>query len=217
LIVFLGLIILAAALIAGVAGVLGNAGGAHALTGGFSVFGYHVTGSTGTLFLCGMVVGAAGLFGLGLLLVGARHTSRRGRSARSALGQSRRETAAASQDRDDLIEQRDSARADAASAHANGAPTNGDASAPANGAPPADVTSAPANGSPPADIASAPGNGAPRASRPLRPDDGHWSGLNVFGRRSVPRPADATTHPESPDRQPAPDAPVPANASAPAE
>ena len=204
MIVIFGLIVLAAALIAGVAGVLGNAGDAHTLTSGFSAFGYHVTGSTGTLFLYGMVVGAAGLFGLGLLLVGARHTSRRGRSARSALGQSRRETAAASQDRDDLIEQRDSARADAASAHANGSP-------------PADITSAPANGSPPTDVTSAPGNGAPRASRPLRPDDGHWSRLNVFGRRSVPRPADATTHPESPDSQPAPDAPVPANASAPAE
>ena len=191
LIVIFGLIVLAAALIAGVAGVLGNAGDAHTLTSGFSAFGYHVTGSTGTLFLYGMVVGA-------------RHTSRRGRSARSALGQSRRETAAASQDRDDLIEQRDSARADAASAHANGSP-------------PADITSAPANGSPPTDVTSAPGNGAPRASRPLRPDDGHWSRLNVFGRRSVPRPADATTHPESPDSQPAPDAPVPANASAPAE
>jgi len=46
-----------------VAGVLTNSGSGHALTRGFEVFGYHVTGSTGTLFLCGIVVGAAGMLG----------------------------------------------------------------------------------------------------------------------------------------------------------
>ena len=40
-----GLIILAAAVIAGAAGVLGNSGTGHALTRGFPVSGYHVTGS----------------------------------------------------------------------------------------------------------------------------------------------------------------------------
>ena len=78
MIVILGLIILLAAVIVGVAGVLGNGGGAHTLTDdGFAVFGYHVTGSTGTLFLYGIVVGAVALFGLTLLLAGARRTSRR--------------------------------------------------------------------------------------------------------------------------------------------
>jgi hypothetical protein len=51
MIVIVGLIILLAAVIVGVAGVLGNGGSGHALTHGFSVFGYHVTGSSGTLFL----------------------------------------------------------------------------------------------------------------------------------------------------------------------
>ena len=98
MIVILGLIILLAAVIIGVAGVLGNGGGAHTLTDdGFAVFGYHVTGSTGTLFLYGIVVGAVALFGLTLLLAGARRTSRRGSAARRGLKQSRRETAAASQ------------------------------------------------------------------------------------------------------------------------
>src|ERR1022692_596158 len=69
MIIIIGLIILAAALVAGVAGVLGNGGTAHALTH-FSLLGYHVTGSAGTVFLCGIVVGAAGLLGLGLLLAG---------------------------------------------------------------------------------------------------------------------------------------------------
>jgi hypothetical protein len=89
MIIILGLIILVAAVIAGVAGVLGNGGTGHALTRPFAVFGYHVTGSTGTLFLNGIVVGALALLGLSLLLAGARRTSRRGREARRGLSQSR--------------------------------------------------------------------------------------------------------------------------------
>jgi hypothetical protein len=122
MIIILGLIILVAAVVAGAAGVLGNADTAHAVNH-FSVFGYHVTGSTGTLFLYGIAVGAVGLFGLSLLLAGARRTSRRGSDARHGLRQSRRETAAASQQRDDLIDQRDTARAQMASAQENGAPS----------------------------------------------------------------------------------------------
>src|SRR6476469_2209032 len=93
--VIFGLIVLVAALVAGVAGVLGNGGSGHALTHGFAVFGYHVTGSTGTLFLYGIVVGAIALAGLSLLLAGARRTSRRGRVARQGLKESRLETDAA--------------------------------------------------------------------------------------------------------------------------
>jgi hypothetical protein len=122
MIVIVGLVILLAAVIVGVAGVLGNGGSGHALPHGFSVFGYHVTGSTGTLFLSGIVVGAVALAGLSLLLAGARRTSRRGSAARQGLRQSRRETAAVSQDRDDLIGQRDTARAYTASTLGNGAP-----------------------------------------------------------------------------------------------
>ena len=114
MIVILGLVILVAAVIAGVAGVLANGGHGHAVTH-FAVFGYHVTGSTGTLFLYGIVVGALALAGLSLLLAGARRTSRRGRAARQDLRQSRRETAAVSADRDDLRGQRDTARAYTAS------------------------------------------------------------------------------------------------------
>ena len=120
MIIIIGLVVLIAAVIAGVAGVLANSGSSHALTHGFAVFGYHVTGSTGTLFLYGIVVGAIGVLGLGLLLAGARRTSRRGRAARQGLKRSRRETAAASQDRDDLLEQREAARASTASTPGNG-------------------------------------------------------------------------------------------------
>jgi hypothetical protein len=120
MIVIIGLVILVAAVVAGLAGVLSNSGSGHALTHPFAVFGYHVTGSTGTLFLYGIVVGALALLGLSLLLAGARRTSRRGRAARRGLSQSRRETAAVSQDRDDLIDQRETARAYTASTLGNG-------------------------------------------------------------------------------------------------
>ena len=44
--IIIGLIILIAAVVAGVAGVLSNSGSGHPLTHHFAVFGYHVTGST---------------------------------------------------------------------------------------------------------------------------------------------------------------------------
>ena len=121
MLVIFGLIIVVTAVVVGAAGVLGNDGGAHGVSHGFSVLGYHVNGS-GTVFLYGIAVGAVGLFGLWLLLAGARRTARRGRDARRGLRQSHRETAAVSKDRDDLIGQRDTARADTASALASPAP-----------------------------------------------------------------------------------------------
>lgn len=112
MIVILGLLLLVAAAIVGLVGVLGNAGSGHELTGGFSVFGYDVTGSTGTLFLYGIVVGAIGMLGLSMLLVGALRTARRGRAARTDLKESRRETAMVIRDRDDLLHQRETDHAD---------------------------------------------------------------------------------------------------------
>ncbi|MEY9874445.1 flagellar biosynthesis component FlhA [Streptacidiphilus sp. MAP12-33] len=116
MIIILGLIILIAAAIVAVAGIFTNTGSAHAVNGAFSVFGHHMTGSTGTLFLFGIIVGAAAMLGLGMLLAGARRTSRRGMAARHELRHSRRETVAAGKAHDDLVEQRDSALAQSASA-----------------------------------------------------------------------------------------------------
>ncbi|MFC8453861.1 hypothetical protein [Kitasatospora sp. NPDC057223] len=116
ILVLLGLLVLVVAAVVAVAGIVTNTGAAHELTNAFSVFGHHVTGSTGALFLFGIVVGAVGMLGLGLLLTGARRASRRGRDARHGLRDSRRETAAVAERRDDLAEQRDSAREQAASA-----------------------------------------------------------------------------------------------------
>jgi hypothetical protein len=105
MLVIVGLIVLFVAVIVGLVGVLANAGPAHPLTENFSVLGYHVTGSTGTLFLFGIVVGAVAMLGLSVLLAGARRTAGRGRSARRDLQSSQRETAFLNQDRDRLLEQ----------------------------------------------------------------------------------------------------------------
>ena len=105
--IILGLVLLVAAVVVGVTGVVTNHGSAHVLTHRFAIFGYHVNGSTGRLFLYGLIVGAVGVLGLGLLLTGARRTSRRASAARQGLKQSRGETAAVAADRDDAIDQRD--------------------------------------------------------------------------------------------------------------
>jgi hypothetical protein len=196
MIIIVGLIILGVAAIAGVAAVLGNAGHGHALTSGFSMLGYHMTGSTGTLFLDGIVVGAVAMLGLVLLLGGARRSSRRGIAARRSLRQSRRETTAVSQDRDDLIGQRDEA-ARAAGTSAAGTSAAGTSAA----GTPADTTT------------------GPDPVRPARADNGPGNWLRGLGRRLSPQraplqppaPVQASPVPET-----APEtAPAPADHSAP--
>ena len=104
MLVIIGLVVLLVAVIVAIVGVLTNSGAAHPLTENFSVFGYHVTGSTGTLFLFGIVIGAVAMLGLSVLLAGARRTAGRGRDARRDLERSQRETAFANRDRDTLLE-----------------------------------------------------------------------------------------------------------------
>ena len=104
MIVIIGLVVLLVAVVVGFTGVLANTGPAHPLTENFSVFGYHVTGSTGTLFLFGIVIGAVAMLGLSVLLAGARRTAGRGRDARHELENSRRETEFLNRDRDQRLE-----------------------------------------------------------------------------------------------------------------
>ncbi len=104
MIVIVGLIVLLIAVLVAVVGVLGNSGTAHPLTETFSVFGYHVTGSTGTLFVFGMVIGAVAMLGLSVLLAGARRTAGRGKDARRDLARSQSEAAFANHDREVLLE-----------------------------------------------------------------------------------------------------------------
>jgi len=98
MIVIIGLIVLLVAVIVGFLGVLNNAGAAHPLNENFSVLGYHVTGSTGTLFLFGIVIGAMAMLGMSVLLGGAHRTAARGRDARRELERSQRETAFVNRD-----------------------------------------------------------------------------------------------------------------------
>lgn len=122
MILILGLIILIAAVIVAVAGIVTNGGSAHQLTNGFSAFGYHVTGSTGTLFLYGIVVGALAMFGLSLIVTSVRRTSRRD------LRQPGREPAA---DREGTVGQRDTHRAETADRpHDDDRPVSAGSSAP---------------------------------------------------------------------------------------
>lgn len=107
--VIIGLIVLVVALIVAIAGVLTNS---DTLTDAFSVFGFAVDGTTGTLFLYGIVVGAVAMLGLSLILAGASRTSRRGHDARRGLRESRRETASAVHERDGLVNQRNAGRRD---------------------------------------------------------------------------------------------------------
>ncbi|MEV6578598.1 hypothetical protein AB0M92_10620 [Streptomyces sp. NPDC051582] len=119
MILILGLIILIAAIVVGVAGLFGNTGPGHVLGAGgdFSVFGYHATGSTGALFLTGIIVGAAALLGLALVMAGARRSARRSARTGREPVTSRREAGAIDREheleREDLIRQRDDARAQA--------------------------------------------------------------------------------------------------------
>jgi hypothetical protein len=92
MIVIIGLIVLFGAAIVGTIGVLANAGSTHPLSEQFSVLGYHVTGSTGALFLSGIVVGAVGCLGLSVLLAGARRSAGRRRDARLGIARSKRES-----------------------------------------------------------------------------------------------------------------------------
>lgn len=71
----IGLLLLAAAVVVGVAGVAANTGSAHQLVNAFSIFGYHVHGSAGKLFLAGFVVGAVGLLGLIMILNALRRNA----------------------------------------------------------------------------------------------------------------------------------------------
>ncbi|MER8091384.1 hypothetical protein ACFVZR_38665 [Streptomyces sp. NPDC058316] len=130
MIVILGLIILIAAAVVAVAGILTNDGSAHHLTDDFSVFGYHATGSTGTLFLYGIAVGALALFGLSLLVAAARCPSHHFRTSRRGLREPGREPAA---DREDTISQRETPRAETAHARENERPHDDRPVSPDNG------------------------------------------------------------------------------------
>ena len=60
-----GLVIVAVTVISGVAGVVANGGHTRAVAHS-AILGYHMTGSTGSVFLYGAAVGALAMLGLSL-------------------------------------------------------------------------------------------------------------------------------------------------------
>jgi hypothetical protein len=88
-------------LLVAIVGVLSNRGAAHPLTE-FSVFGYHLTWSTGTLFLFGIAVGAVASLGLIMPATGVRRTNNRAHDSRSR--PLLREMAFINRDRDTRLE-----------------------------------------------------------------------------------------------------------------
>lgn len=100
----LGLLILAAAGVVGVAGVLGNDGAQHDLARSFELLGYEFTGSSGVLFLIGVVVGVIGALGLAMVLSGLRHRARRRLDQRRARKEVKGQTKALEQERNELAE-----------------------------------------------------------------------------------------------------------------
>jgi hypothetical protein len=116
MIVIVGLVVV----IVGFTGLLTNA---HPLPENFAVFGYHVTGSTGTLFLFGIVVGAVAMLGLSVLLAGARRTAGRGRDSRHELKRSQRETAFLNQEREQRLEHQQVGAAGGSAVNPQPAPT----------------------------------------------------------------------------------------------
>ena len=114
--VIVGLVVV----IVGFTGLLTNA---HPLPENFAVFGYHVTGSTGTLFLSGIVVGAVAMLGLSVLLAGARRTAGRGRDSRHELKRSQLETAFLNQEREQRLEHQQVGAAGGSAVNPQPAPT----------------------------------------------------------------------------------------------
>ena len=78
------------------------------------MYGYHLTGWTGTLFLFGIAVGAVVSLGLWLLLARPRPTASRAADARRAAARFHRQMAFINRDRDTRLEHQQ--RADGASA-----------------------------------------------------------------------------------------------------
>jgi len=119
-VIVLGLVLLVAAAVIALVGVLSNIGSSHLLTRSFEIFGYHITGSTGRLLLIGVILGAAGMLGLNLLLAGLGRGIKRRVSTRRQLKADQKENKRLAAERDRLAHQLDDERStkpSAAAAH----------------------------------------------------------------------------------------------------
>ncbi len=109
--IVLGLLLLVAAAVIAVDGVLTNLGHSHLLTRSLDIFGYHLTGSTGRLLLVGVILGAAGMLGLNLLLAGLGRGIKRRVSTRRQLKADSKQNKQLASERDQLSRELDDERA----------------------------------------------------------------------------------------------------------
>jgi hypothetical protein len=119
--ILIGILLLIAAAVVGAVGVATNLGSADALAGSFGVFTVDVTGPSGWLFLYGIVVGGAGMLGVGILY---DDIFRRFESWRE-LRETRREADELRERNDLLADQLDVERAEHVAAHAAAADAAG--------------------------------------------------------------------------------------------
>ncbi len=112
--IVLGLLLLVAAAVIAVGGVLTNLGHSHLLTRSLDIFGYHLTGSTGRLLLVGVILGAAGMLGLNLLLAGLGRGVKRRVSTRRQLKADDRQNKQLASEQDQMARELDDEPARAA-------------------------------------------------------------------------------------------------------
>jgi hypothetical protein len=117
--ILLGLLLLVAAVVIAVAGVLSNIGSSHLLTRSFEILGFHITGSTGRLLLIGVILGAAGMLGLNLLLAGLGRGIKRRVSTRRQLKADHKDNERLAAERDQLSRQLEDERRDKLAAGAS--------------------------------------------------------------------------------------------------
>ncbi|WP_051133727.1 hypothetical protein [Nocardia paucivorans] len=77
MLIILGLVVTVAAVAAGVAGVAVNTSEINQLDSEFSVFDYTFAGTTGELFIIGLIVGVVGGLGVSMLFAGVRRSTRK--------------------------------------------------------------------------------------------------------------------------------------------
>lgn len=109
--IVLGLLLLVAAVVLALVGVLSNLGSSHLLGSNFEVLGYHITGSSGRLLLYGVILGAAGMLGLNLLLAGLGRGIKHRASTRRQLKADRQDNKRLAGERDRLGQQLQDERA----------------------------------------------------------------------------------------------------------
>jgi hypothetical protein len=105
--IVLGLLLLIAAGAVALGGIFANSGSGHALAQSFTVFGYELEGSSGRIFVYGIVVGVIAALGFGLLVAGLNRGVRHRVATRRELRRARQEKEVLQRQHDELASRLD--------------------------------------------------------------------------------------------------------------